>query len=763
MIARWLGLDGDARITSFGWAGPWPSPGLILAGLLAAAAIYAGILYWRERSLSVPRRITLGILRALLLGLVVLILFEPVAGVERILELPRTVLVLLDASESMGIRDERSPTGAPAARIERAKEILTAPGRGILERLGEGTAILLHTFGDRLHPIAEADPDAARILLRGIEPDLPATHLGSAIEEAAARTTGRSIAGVILLTDGASNGGIEPIEAARRLRDRGIPILPIGLGLADPPDVRIDALIVQGTVFAKDRVPVRIRVSSRGYTGKEGALRLSLDGVEVASKTVAFAGGGEFHELVFEAERAATSARLEASIAPLEGEVAGDNNRARSSIRIIDQKIRVLYIEGKPRWEYRYLRQVLLRDHRIDATFLLADGDRDLAAASREYLADFPEDAATVFAYDCVILGDVPASFFSATALARMEELVRARGASFLMIAGSRHAPAEYADTPVASILPVRIRRQGMADVPDEVFPVVTEEGSGSPVMSLLPSDRANRELWSAVRPLHRLPPLDGAKPGATVLAGLSNDTDDRDGYPLIAWHRYGTGKVLFVGTGDLWRLRFGAGDTHHARFWGQAVQFLTLSRLLGEGERIDLEADRTSCRTGERIRVTANVRDEACEPVAASSYDVEIERPGPPLEARRLRLQAVPGIPGLFQGTFVPERGGRYRIRAVGPDEAIASSAAVDVEEAPPEMLEPALQEDLLRRIAAATGGCAFSAKEVDDLPDRIVNVRRTVVTRRDRELWDLPIAFGALLLLAGLEWLIRRLNELM
>jgi hypothetical protein len=375
---------------------------------------------------------------------------------------------------------------------------------------------------------------------------------------------------------------------------------------------------------------------------------------------------------------------------------------------------------------------------------------------------DFPEDAAKAFHFDLVILGDVPASYFARAQLARIEELVQKRGGSLLMLAGTRHAPVSYVGTPIASLLPVRLRTEGWQDVEESVVPVVAEGAGESAVMTLEVPAARNQELWSLVRPLYKLPVLEGAKPGATVLATLSRGSSRGEPYPLIAWQRYGSGKSLFVGTDQLWRLRFKQGDKYHARFWGQAIQFLTLSRLLGENKRIQIETDRQDYRTGQRIQVSANVLDETYAPVKGPAFAASLDRTEPTRQSAPLRLEPVPNIPGLYQGFFTPDLPGRYVVRAPGADPATATAPEFTVTAAPLEQLERAMQEDLLRRMAGASGGRYVAVRDLAELERTVAGEQRTDVIRRERELWDLPIVFIAVLALLGVEWLLRRKYDL-
>jgi len=768
----------------------WPR--LVILALVLGAVAYAAVLYRQERSLGRGRRVVLGAVRAAVLAILVLVLFEPILGLEMMVKVRRTLLVLVDTSESMTTRDERRTeadlreaalalgkaafeeadkplteaartSAASAARIDLARGLLAHPTLNVFERLSRDYTLRYFGFGERLEPTRGKGEAAPDVLLKA-EAAGRATRLGSALQEAVDRSGGQPIAGVVVLTDGISNDGLEPLPVATRLGERSVPVFPIGLGMPEPPDVQVRRLIAPDTVFHKDKVPVRVQVGSRGYGNRTANLAVLMNGQEIAGKVINLTGRTQFEEVIFVPETTAAAVTLEVAVSPLPGEITSANNRIGKTVRVVSDRIRVLYVEGKPRWEYRYLRQVLLRDPRLDVKFLLTEGDRDQAVASDRYLTDFPEDAAKAFHFDLVILGDVPASYFSGAQLARIEELVQKHGGSFLMLAGHQHAPLTYVGTPIASLLPVQPRTEGWRDVEEAVHPVIPESAADSAVMTLeVPADK-NQDLWAVAHPLYKLPLLDGAKPGATVLATLSRGTRQGEPYPLIAWQRYGTGKSLFVGTDQLWRLRLKQGDKYHARFWGQAIQFLTLSRLLGESKRIQLETDLQDYRVGQRVQVSANVLDETFEPVRAASFTVYLDRTAPTKQSSSLKLEPVPHIPGLYQGYFTPDQAGRYAVRAPGAaaDSSLANTAEFAVAAAPLEQLERAAQEEALQKMAEVSGGRYFRVRDLPKFVETIAGEERTAPVRRERELWDLPVVFLAVLALLGLEWFLRRKYDL-
>jgi len=646
-------------------------------------------------------------------------------------------------------------TGSPR-RIDLARGILAHPDLGFLRAAGESTRVRHYRFGEALEPKGEGESDAEAA--KRAEPTAKSTCLGSAVEEAVARHAGQAIDGVVLLTDGASNEGLDPLEAARRLKERSIPIFPVGIGIPSPDDVAVQSVIAADAALAGEPVRARAEVAASGFLGRSIEIVAALDGAEVARKPIVLEGPRAIVEMEFEAPAKGGAANIEVSVAPLPGEVSTGNNRASRRIEIIDEKIKVLYVEGKPRWEYRYLRAVLLRDPRLEVRFLLTEGDPDLPRTSPGYLARFPEEMADAGRYDLVILGNVPARAFTPAQLGWLADLVVKHGGSFLLVAGDQ-APASYSGTPIADLLPVALSGAAPLPVEPTAHPVPTEAGLRSGVLALDDAPGRTEALWSMVRPLHRLPSLGGPKPGATVLAVLSGDRPGGP-YPAIAWSRPGTGKSLFVATDSLWRLRYGRGDIHHARFWAQAIRFLTLSRLLGENRRIRIEAPR-QCRAGERIEVHAVVLDEAFEPARAPSYALEVSA-GHLAGPRPLRLDPVPGSPGLYAGSFVPDREATFALRPAGEGRDLAKPFEVVVAASNREALAPDLQEDILRKMAEVSGGRYLEVRDLPALAAVLPLKPATRTVNDERELWDRWFVLAIVLLLGGIEWLVRRRHDL-
>jgi hypothetical protein len=509
---------------------------------------------------------------------------------------------------------------------------------------------------------------------------------------------------------------------------------------------------------------LRIRIDCKGFEKRKVVATVTVDGAEEYREELALGSGMQFHDLMVRIPRGAEGlATFDVGVTALPGEAVPENNRRRETLRILNERIRVLYIEGAPRWEYRYLRTILQRDPRVEVTFIATTAKPELIYSSREYIGAFPASDREAFKYDIVILGDVKSSFFRDEELRRLEHMIRDRGSSLLMLAGRRFAPASYEETPVRDLLPVLFDNSPWDEVAENTHLVPTTEGLRGTVMKLEPSERKTRTVWARVKPLDGVPPVTGVKAGAVVLAQLSDFGPRVSRYPLAVWHRYGAGKVMFIGTDRIWRLRLKTGNRYHWRFWSQAIQFLGLSRLLGENRRVRIETDRRSISEGENVGIYAHVLDDEFMPATVPGFPVAVHREDDAGSQPICSLQLTPvaGTPGLYRGQLRPGADGRYSIRSDEGDRSAANEAHFDVRPANRELANPTARVDQLEALAGVSGGLHLSAGNVAGIRGLIPEPEsHTAVRRQHSALWDSWWVLVIFVVLCGTEWFNRRWN---
>ncbi|MBT3294975.1 MAG: hypothetical protein HN919_21735 [Verrucomicrobia bacterium] len=790
-------ITGNSQVESLLWARPVSSSVLILA--LLGALLLTLALYRRAPGMPLGIRILLGASRFAMLCILVTALFEPTLTVNRKRTTKKRLSVMVDVSQSMSIQDQRkrdtdimeaatamgyAPATneanaqvavralggkqrrniAEASRLDLAKSLLEGRGAATLQDLGNDLDVNYYAFGSSLKMLKHGQIGGTNSLasLKAVE---TSTTLAESLSRLAGTGRGLPLAGIVLLSDGLDTSLRRSEAAISDLGEHGVPIYPVPVGIADPDDVSIRTVVIQEVAFSGDKVPVRAQIKSKGYEKRLATLKVELNGRVVSRKSISLKGGLQFEDIFFHVdiyEKAA--AKVGVVIEPFKDEATAENNRAERSVSVVNEKINILCIEGSARWEYRYLRAMLKRDPRFDTTFIATRAKPDVAKSSAEYIPRFPELREEAFEYDLVILGDVDAEFFTTEELSILEELIRDRGGSLLVLCGSRFTPTSYGGTVVEKMLPVAFEPEGeWEDVDDSVYPVLTPEGRSSLVMTLETDREKNDRIWSRVAPLHHLPPLGVPKPGATVLASLSDTSARNEAYPFVTWQRYGAGKCMAIASDRLWMLRFKMGDKYHWRVWSQSLQFLTLSRLMGEHKRIRLETDRSTYQEGERVLLYANVLDDSYNPENRSGFRVEVTSLDDAAGAIS-SLRLVPNVtkPGLFEGYFNPATAGRYQVRSNADDADYSNTSEFQVTDLNPEMANTDMQLETLQRIADISGGECLSLSEFNKLATIVDRTPHTATTVTDHSLWRNGWLALLLIALMGFEWILRRRYDL-
>ena len=780
-----------------------------IALLAAAFAMVIWISYrWLPAELSSGRKATLVILRVAFLVLLLGVLLRPVLTLSLERKIRQTLLVLVDSSRSMAIADPRV-TSEDIKRAAIAKGHLDAR-KGLDQELEEGRAeefkvlartnvlqsvlsdetlnllpelsekfdLVTFTFGlggqvrelQRAHREQEKDPSApsAKLTLKDFPwiDELGAVHsataMGDSLRETLNRKRGQSLAGIWMISDGAHNTGVQPRTVGSELSNAGVPLYFYGVGITSPRDIIITEMDAPPAAFLEDELLVRVRVRSQGLAGENGQLILTLNGEKVAEETVAFGPDGEQQIPLRFKTNISGEFELKASMAARDDETDSNNNEAARRLRIVDEKIKVLFVEQSPRWDFRYLHAVLTRDRRVQAKTLLLEGDPALAREENTpYLESFPENKKDLFEYDVVVLGDVDPKRLTVTQMENLNEFVSRFGGAFVMIAGRKFSPHAYLDTPVADMLPVEFEKgtdgSGAEIIADKPIRVqLTALGKVDPMLNLVGEDEASITLWDDLPPIYWVAQVD-SKPGAEVLMVDPNQETNHGKLPIIARHRYGLGQVLYVGTDNTWRWRRNVGDLYYTRFWGQISQRMAQQRFIGADKRTQISLNSQNYMTGDRIRAYARLYQEGYEPFDDGEVSgVYSSTDGSQSE---VMLKVVEGQPGLFFGEFIAPAAGQYQFHLEPSPE---TKRDFTVAEASLEMAETAMNANLMEDLATMTKGRFFREEDLHELAGAIKADRVGVQSRMEVELWATPLYFILILLMVTVEWVVRKFSYL-
>src|SRR5688572_8534069 len=776
--------------------------------------LLGGAIYWMYRQTPVPisprRKYTLAALRIAFIALVLALFLRPVLALTVEGSIRRLLVVLVDTSASMQIRDPRldAPEQKRAAiargaldpqkgmsqsldraavreleqvpRIDLAKAVLKNERLNLLPRFDRDFDLAAFTFGPNVLEISarreqrgtnSAEAKEASVAdfawVDQLQAQSPATAVGDALRDVVTRKRGQPLAGVLLVTDGANNSGAQPLESAAALRQEGIPVYVYGVGITSPRDIILANVFAPDVTFVKDEVAVTVRVRSQGLKNETADLVLKLGSQTVASKTITFAADGEQVVPLRFTPQAQGDFDLEASVQPRNDEAVKDNNARSQRLRIIDAKIKVLMVEQSPRWEFRYLQAMLLRDRRVDLQCYLVESDPGIIRGEDSpYIAQFPARQEELFKYDLVIFGDVDPRHMSVVNLENLNELVSRFGGALMVVAGKRFTPNAYRRTVLENLLPVEFEGpsiEGAVEPPAEkpIRLELTSAGRASPMLRLSDGEEENAALWKQLPPIYWAARVSRPKPAAEVLLVDPDPArESRFGkMPVMAVQQYGLGQVMYIGTDNTWRWRKNVGDLYYTTIWGQIAQRVNLQRLLGGSKRTQLTTDRQNYTTGDRVSVYARLYSAGFEPVQEQSVKGFVG-PKSDLGTRsEVTLRAVPEQPGLFRGEFIAAGPGAYQFLV---EQDLDTVLEFSVAEPRFEFGDTAMNEAMLRELAATTGGAFFREEDLHKLPDTIRLKTERVQSPLEVELWSSPLYFLLLLGVVTAEWVLRKFSYL-
>ncbi len=801
--------------------------GLGLGWFAFLAVVTATVVYWLYRVSPVTvapwRRHLLTALRVCFLVLMLALLLRPVLAFTVEGSIRRVLVMLFDGSASMQIRDPRLEVN-DQKRAALARDILD-PARGLNQSLdrararefeqvarldlvkaafknerlnllprldhefelsafsfGSGTAELsvrkaegttnspgagASAAGPRRDKRATASIDQFDWVDR-LEASAPVTAGGDAIRDVLSRKRGQPLAGIVLVTDGVNNSGSQPRDAALLARQENVPLYIYGVGITSPRDIILQNLFAPEVTFVKDEVPITVRLRGQGLGGESAEVQLKLDEEVVATKTVVFSGESEQVVTMKFTPMALGEFDLTASVEARPDETVKDNNARTQRLKVIDARIRVLLADQSPRWEFRYLQAMLLRDRRVDLKCYLVEGDKSITrVADSPYLPDFPARRDELFKFDLVILGDLEPRILTVQHQENLNKLVADFGGGLLVLAGKRAMPGSYRRTPLDKMLPVEFDAPTLDSKLDPVaeLPVklqLTSAGRSSVMLRIADREEENARLWNDLPPVYWVAKVSRAKPAAEVLVVDADPAKEtRFGkMPVVALQQYGLGQVMYVGTDNTWRWRKNAGDFYYTLIWGQISQRISIQRLLGVSKKTQLSTDKQSYYTGDRVTVYARLYsgvgfEPVQEPSIKASFAVKTGT-GPRAE---VTLRPVPDQAGMFRGEFIAPAAGTYGLSVETDPQTVLDFA---VTEPKFEFGETAMNEPLLKELAHSTGGQYFREEDLLRLPEAISAKTERVQSPLEIELWASPLYFILLIGVVTAEWILRKMSHL-
>lgn len=796
-------------------------PAWLWLGLLLLVPI-GWFIYHRQRHnlASVPPalRAALTTTRVLILLLLVLTLAGPYLKLDMRIEKKPIVALLFDQSQSMGLSAGPFESDAEVLAAAEATGYQVIDGKvdaATRKALNEKTRARFvqeaveHRAKEWLGPLAEKYDVRAYAVGADVTPisgsggpfkvpelsaQSPETRLGDALARVLDEAAGRQIASIVVFSDGQNTAGRAAAEVAQEARLAGAPLFAVPAGSSAPlRDIAVVDVFAPDLVSEGDTVHVAATLEVQGYPEQSVKAVLLEDGKTepLDSKDVVLRRTEQQQvELSFEAkEPGAKTLTIKLVPAAELPEDIPDNNSDEIVVRVSDEKLRVLYVEGPPRWDFRFLKNSIRRDKGLRGLGLkgsivagtAAGGSSSSAApAVTATPAGHPDDKKpapdivletevrrrpaternvlpqTIEAlaeYHVVILGDVSPALVDRGFTKLLAEAVRERGVGLIVEAGPHAMPFKY-EQDFLDLLPVKMRRKAGSEAqPYKPFRLeLTPDGTLHETTRLFDDAGRNLNVWDKMPPFFWCAAVERPAPSATVLAYNASLEGRYGKVPLIAHHYAGEGKVLFLGTDSTWLWRQNVGDRFFYKFWGQAIRFV--ARLADDKKKKSwVEVRPVRARPGEAAQIELLAIKPDGAPRTDASMTLRVERDGGP--ADRVELVADKATLGRYTGKYVPAEKGNYRIVYESGGEKV--EAQMHVRASTEELRRPNVDRDALAQI-----GTLVEPKDLATIAGELKGEPKTISLRRDEPIWDNWLVLSLLIVIYSIDVGLRRLSGL-
>jgi uncharacterized membrane protein len=749
----------------FALLGGWPKWLLVL--LIVAAGVGLAWLIRSRLAEAAPvmrgwRASVIWGLQTLLAAVLLVLLWQPAITVAQLKPQQNIIAVLVDDSRSMAIYEDGSTREAKAVKA-----------------LQDGVvASLNRSFQTRLYRV---DAVPARIdSLKDLAPHAPSTRLGDSLKQLSEETSDLPIGALVLLSDGDDNtGGIDP-NAISALRARHIPVHTVGFGRERAAhDVELDDAVIAPRALSGSRLAAKIILHQRGFGG--AALNLTCRDVTggqvkvLASRTVRLGSDGNLQTETLMFNIGGAGARtLQIAAVPLAGEENTANNSLTRVVNVGSEPRRVLYVEGEPRWEYKFIRQAEEDDRMVEIVSMVRTSQnkvyRQGIADPKELAEGFPSRPQDLFGYQGLIIGSVEAGYFSPPQQEMIRQFVDRRGGGLLLLGGQfALADGGWNASNLIDLLPTTLptetgtfhREADPKSGTTHATAELTQPGVDSVITRLVDDPAANLAKWQNLPYLMDYQDPGAQKPGAAVLANIITPEGRR--LPLLTTESFGRGRTAIMATGGSWRWQMSSplGDTAHDLFWQQLLRWL-ISDTPG---RVAASLPAQVLLDNGAVTLTAEVRDQNYNPAADARVEAHIL--GPSGVSALVEMTPVADNPGQFQAAWSAPTTGSYLTEVTAqrtdPDTRTFKELGRDVitfqrMDGVAENFHTEQNRDLLERLAAQTGGQYWKPADLGNLAGNIPFSEAGVTMRETRDLWDLPMVFVALVLLRFSEWWLRR-----
>ena len=732
------------------------------------------------------------------------------------------VVLLVDTSLSMGLSDADASAGSAA--ITRAQQVAQAFGQtDVLEQLRRVHDVVVLRFDEQAGRVASLEklspgtppaseksenPDGTAATATSESFDWPQlltpggteTRLGQSLRQLIFDERNAPVSGIVVFSDGGQNAGPSPEVAIDLAREAKIPIYTVGLGSRHQPgNVRVYELECPERAHPGDPYTITALIQAQALAGQTvtvDVLQREADrgkaatgtGTPAGSQQITLGADGEVVPVKFQLTptkvgRQTLCVRVQAPA----GDHNPNDNFREADVEVVDRKNHVLLIAGGPSREYQYLRTLLFRDKSILVDVLLQSSTAGASQEANAILSEFPSTREQMFAYDCVVALDPNWKTLTQGQVDLLEQWVAEQGGGLVTVAGSVYTGEALngwvqdsgpAMSKIKALYPIEFQRrfsvvEGETYASQEPWPLeFTREGQEAEFLWLEDNASDNQRAWQQFPGVYSYYPVRGPKPGAIVYARFSDPRAAQGGERPVymAGQFYGSGRVFYLGSGELWRLRQ-QDPSYFDRFYTKLIRQVTQGRLLRQSSRGMLTVDRDRYILGNTVKIRAQLTNSKLEPLQASEVALQVFQPDERLQT--LSLAADPSRPGLFGGQLTVLQEGSYRLELQIPESSERLSRRLQVKLPDLERENPQLNDKLLQHIADGTQGkyyegisAALASPDHGGLLGQLKDRTKTIIrTAASDPRWEERWLEWMMLAMAGLlfvEWIVRRICRL-
>ena len=726
--------------------GSWPLWLLIVAILASAAGL--GYLVWNRTGGRIAgfKSVTVWVLQTLLAAVLLTMLWHPALSVATLRPQQNIVAVVVDDSASMAQPDE----AGGATRRAAAESVLNS---GLLNALKDKFQVRLYRLGDHLDRFDKLDQ---------LTSSIPATHIGEGLKQVIADAASLPIGAVVLASDGADNSGGVDLETISEIRRQRIPIHTIGFGKEHATrDVEISDVQVPARALPDSRLSAIVSFHQNGYSGEKAKLTVKEGGKILAQQMVTLKKDGQEQSqaLLFNAGTAGVKS-VETSIEPLAGEESTKNNLVTRLVNVDARKPRILYLEGEPRWEFKFLRRAVEDDRTIDLVTILRTTQNKIyrqGLANPDELKDgFPTKVEELFAFDGIIIGSVDAPYLTPGQQTLLKDFVDRRGGGILFLGGKDAlSDGGWKQSADVELLPTILPDRKNTFVRVGANVELTAPGRDSLITRLEEDPAKNVERWQKLPYVMNFQDVGQPKAGAVVLVDAKPTTGGR--VPLLVTQNFGRGRTAIFATGGSWRWQMlqPLADKSHEMFYQQLLRWL----VSDTPRKVTTSTPKQLISDDSHVALRAEVRDRTYLP--ASDAKAEAHILGPDGIAESIEMRPDPIESGVYTADWTTPKPGSYLVEVTasrGTEELGRDTMTFRREDGVAENFRIQQNRELLEKLSSETGGRYYTPQDAQKLGKDISYSEAGITVRETRDLWDMPIVFLVLLSLRAGEWLLRR-----